>query len=264
MNAFRITALSAFLFAFLGITMSSASAAQHRYAGPHPIPEAAPGVFCYIEAPHVHVYAPARVEVLYRDYDGWHHFVGDPTPYGYEGPRYAYHGAHPISMDARVEVQIEEPSPRYVTYCYLEGPHYHGFEPLVADFELKGEVYWYVGDYSPRFHEHRPRYAPINRVYASIEYERPVIVVEPPSAYIDILVTAGSVRGRGGPPPHARGGPPPHARARGHARGHVGGGLRVEVPVPTVEVRGSIGVGGGVRTGPPPRGHKKDKRGRGR
>jgi hypothetical protein len=243
----RAMALSIVLFmAASALGAANAAAGQHRYAGTHPLPDDAGGVYCYIEAPHVHVYAPQRPKVLYRDYHGWHHFVGDPTPHGYEGPRHTYHGAHPIAVDARVEVHVE--SPEYIEYCYIEGPHYHGYEPVVADFEVKGDVYWYVGDYPPHFHERRPSYARINGVYAEVEYERPVVTITPPAAYVDVLVVGVDRRG---PPPHARG------RARGHVggRARVGGGVHVEVPVPTVEIRGSIGVGTSSRARP----HRKHK-----
>ncbi len=237
MKASVIVALASFVLVGLAAP-SIASAHHHRYAGPHPIPESGEGDFCHIQAPHVHVYAPQRAEVLYHDYDGWHHFVGDPTPFGYEGPRHAYHGAHPVAMDAHVEVHVAEPAPRHRTYCYIKGPHYHTYEPVVADFEVRGGVHWYVGDYSPRFRARRDRYARVNAVYEPLEYRRPVVEVEPPSGYVDVLVTSG------GPPPHAR----------GRARAGASGGIHVDVPRPFFRFEGSIGIGTSRDTRPP--GHR--------
>lgn len=241
MRASTVVALGALVLVGLAAFPSSASAHHHRYAGPHPIPEGEPGDFCHIQAPHVHVYAPERVEVLYRDYDGWAHFVGDPTPFGYEGPRHTYHGAHPVAVDARVEIGVAEPAPRHRRYCYLEGPHYHIYEPAVADFEVRGGVHWYVGDYSPRFRDRRDRYTRVNAVYEPLDYRRPVVEVEPPSAYVDVLVA--------GPPGHAR----------GRARAGASGGARVHVPLPFFRVEGSIGVGSSRDTRPP--GHRGKGRG---
>ncbi len=247
----RAIACFAVLYGFLALGGAEAEAAQHRYAGPHPLPDAAPGVFCHIEAPHVHVYEPERPRVMYRDYGGWHHFVGDPTPFGYEGPKHAYHGAHPIAVDAHVEVRVDAPAPEHVVYCYMEGPHYHAYAPVHADFEVKGGVHWYVGSFPPTFHERRSRYKRVNRVYARLDYPRPVVRVEPPAAYVDVLVVGG------GPP-----GPPPHARGKAKGRAGVRGGVHVEVPVPSIEVRGSIGVGASTRARPP--GHVKRGKGKGK
>ena len=49
---------------------------QVRFAGIHPIPKSEGGGMCYIEGPHVHIYAADPVE--YRVHDNDNVFVGDP------------------------------------------------------------------------------------------------------------------------------------------------------------------------------------------
>ena len=67
---------------------------QVRFSGIHPIPKTEGGGICYIEGPHVHIYAANKLE--YRTHGDDHVFVGDPVAYGYDGPKYAYKGPHPI------------------------------------------------------------------------------------------------------------------------------------------------------------------------
>ena len=82
---------------------------------------------------------------------GRYYFVGDPTPFGYDGPRYSFYGPHPI---ADVNVTFGAP-----TYCYLKGPHYHWYAPPpTAQFEMRGGAYWYVGAYEPVFYAEQPRF----------------------------------------------------------------------------------------------------------
>lgn len=210
----------------------SAQADQHRYIGAHPIPKEAGGGYCYIDLPHVHVYAPAHVKVEYRDHRGWEHFVGDPVAYGYDGPKYAYNGAHPIYVDVAVDDQDWDEDHHDVQWCYIKGPHYHAYEPgVTADFKVSGDVYWYVGDYPPAFRRGRRVRGRINVLYEPIEYTRPVVEVEPPEGYVNVLVVGG---------PDVIVEPPPHPRGR--AGLHIG----VEVPAPTVEVDFGARVGVGV------------------
>jgi len=70
---------------------------QVRFAGVHPIPKSEGGGICYIEGPHVHIYAADKLE--YREHGPDHVFVGDPVAYGFDGPRFAYNGPHPIHVD---------------------------------------------------------------------------------------------------------------------------------------------------------------------
>jgi len=156
-----VMALSAVLAA-----AAPAEAKNSKYKSRHPFR----GGFCSIDVPHVHAYAPTEPRA-YRVVDGEYYFVGDPVAYGYDGPRYAYYGSHPV-----VEVGVSFGAP---VYCYLNGPHYHWYTPPIeARFETRAGVYWYVGAFEPVYYEEQPRYVVINDVYRPMQYERPVAVVE--------------------------------------------------------------------------------------
>ena len=234
MNRSRALLLVLISFGAFALSVPEALAKQFRFVGQHPIAKGAG--YCYIEAPHVHVYGPAQADVLYRDHDGWEYYVGDPVAYGYDGPKHAYHGAHPVHVDVVVEDPEYVDGRHDVEFCYIAGPHYHAYvPPPEVKFVAKADVYWYMGDFPPEFVAQRPRFARINAVYRPIEYARPVITVEPPPAYVDVLIVV--------PVPEVSAGAviAPGVRA--------GGGLRldVEIPVPIVEVRvgGGMGIGGG-------------------
>jgi len=212
---------------------------QVRYVGIHPVPKAEGGGVCYIEGPHVHVFAANKLE--YRDHRNHNYFVGDPVAYGYDGPRHAYKGHHPIHVHAVVGDDQED-----VEFCYLDGPHFHGFAPppaIEADFEVAGDAYFYVAEPPPAYIEARPAMIKVNATYAPITYARPVVEVEPPSGWIGVRVGVPAVvvvDERPAPVVVA-----PRVRA----------GIEVHVPVPTFSI--GIGVGGHVRGG---HGHKKHKK----
>jgi hypothetical protein len=223
---------------------------QVHYVGIHPIAKAHGAGLCHIEVPHVHVYAPADM-VQYRDYRGDHYFVGDPVAYGWEGDKHAYYGHHPIHVQAIVDGgAVGEP-----VYCYLDGPHYHGFEPpmgVIADFKVEADAYFYVGEPLPVYVEARPQLVKINAIYTPIEYVRPVVTVEPPSAWIGIRFPIVVVEPA--PAPAAVIVEGPRARA----------GVEVVVPAveirpPSIEVGVGISVGGGVVVGG---GHDRGHRGK--
>jgi hypothetical protein len=207
---------------------------QVRFAGIHPIPKNEGGGICYIEGPHVHIYAANKLE--YRNHGDDHVFVGDPVAYGYDGPKYAYKGPHPIHVDAYVGGDPD------TEYCYLEGPHYHYFEPADGDdFKLVGNAYFYVGTPAPVMLEARPQYVGINAYYRPIVYTRPVVEVEPPSGWIGLnaqFVTPGVVV-------DAPGAVVVDHRAAVVAPG-ISVGAEVAIPVPTVQVGIGVNVGGGV------------------
>lgn len=238
--------------------VASAGGKHHRYVGIHPIVKAHGGGMCHIEAPHVHAYAPIDVKVNFRDHDGYHHFVGDPVAYQWDGPKHAYYGHHPVPVHVVVGDDHED-----MEYCYLDGAHYHAWEPQGIDVKLQGGAYWYVGDFPEAYVKGKVVYDPIDVVYKPIVYTRPAVVVDvpPPGWYGGTVVVAPVVEVRTPRPP-----PPPRA----HAHGVVG----VEVHVPTVQVEVGlpsvhIGVGGHVHGGHHHRhGHHKHKkwkkRGRGR
>ncbi|HEX5062522.1 MAG TPA: hypothetical protein VFV99_24285 [Kofleriaceae bacterium] len=218
---------------------------QVRYAGIHPVSKAEGGGICHIEFPHVHVYPANKLE--YRVVADNNVFVGDPVAYGWDGPKYAYKGAHPI----QVNVLAGTPEP-YVHYCYLSGPHYHYFEPADDDdYKVVGDAYFYVGTPPPAMIEARPAYVGINAVYTPLVYTRPVIEVEPPSAWI--MLQPGFVVEAAAPVVVAP------APPRGHIVGGVGvsAGVSVHIPVPTVSV--GVQVGGPAVIVPAGRGHGKFK-----
>jgi hypothetical protein len=204
----------------LGLAAADARADQQvSYIGMHPV---AGGGFCYIEADHVHVYAPAaKAKVMYRMNDDAYQFVGDPVAFQYEGPRYTYQGHHPIEVDHAVGV--EAPG-AHVEYCYLNGAHYHYWYPAPhAAFEVKGGVYWYVGPFAPEYKLHKKKYVVINAVYEPIVYERPVIAVAPPVGFVGVGVVGGVGVGAG-------------VGAGVGVGAGISAGVGIEVQAPVIEV----------------------------
>lgn len=201
---------------------------QVRYHGIHPIPKSDGGGLCYIEAPHVHIFAANKLE--YRDHRGANYFVGDPVAYGYDGPKHTYKGHHPIHVHAVVGDDDED-----IEYCYLDGPHYHSFAPPSGpDFEVVGGVSFYVGTPPPVYLEARPALVKVNAVYTPLTYERPVVTVEAPSAWIGV---------RAGFAPAAVVVDPRPAVV---VPGKVRAGVEVVVPAPSISVDIGVGIGGGV------------------
>lgn len=219
----RVTQLVLLLLVLLGAA-ARAEAHQVRYEGPHPIPAEAGGGYCQIDFPHVHVFEPQKPDVLYRNHEGGYAFVGDPVPYGYEGPKHAYYGPHPM-QDERGDTE----------YCYIEGPHYHSLPPPVAvapDFHLKGGVYFYSGHFPQTYYDARPRYARINTVYRPMVYARPVVVAPEANVVVEAQAPAVVVPAQAGVSVEA--GVGFHA---GVGVG-VGGGVVVAGPPPPVVVVG--------------------------
>jgi hypothetical protein len=159
---------------------------QVRFIGIHPVAVVGGGI-CHIEGPHVHAYAVDPIQ--YREHRGHHHFVGDPVAYGFDGPKFAYHGHHPIHVHA----VVGSPEPD-IEFCYLDGPHYHYFEPPSAsvDFKLEGGAYFFVGEPPAVYLEARPKWIAINATYRPLRYRRPVITVTPPAGWIGARVAVGS------------------------------------------------------------------------
>src|SRR5262245_23183838 len=75
-GAFVVLAISAYV--------APAEARHVRFLGPHPVNGKFGGGYCYIELPHVHAYAPDHTS-LYTEVDDGYLFIGDPSPFGYEG-----------------------------------------------------------------------------------------------------------------------------------------------------------------------------------
>ena len=225
------------LAATIGVAAGKPGGKQIRYVGVHPI---AKGQLCHIEFPHVHVYGPAE-PIQYREVGGAQHFVGDPVAYGWDGDRYSYYGHHPIYVEGSAGP----------VFCYLNGPHHHTFTPpddYVGEFKFEGDAYFYVGTPPPVYLEARPAMVKINAIYEPMVYTRPVVLVEPPSAWIGIryAMPAAAVHVRG---PAVRGGAVVHGPV-------VGAGVEVVAPAvvvrpPSIEVGigVGVGVGGGVIVG---------------
>jgi hypothetical protein len=176
------------LIFFTGSAEARAKAA--RYRSHHPLPKHIGG-YCYIEVPHTHGFGPHDRRV-YRTMEGELYFVGDPVPYGYEGPRHSYFGGHPV-----VDVTVSGSVP---IYCYLDGAHYHHYEPpSSAQFQVHGGAYFYVGAYDPVYQREKSRYVIVNDVYRPMAYTRPVvdIAVVPPEVHARVMVVGPAVRGRG-------------------------------------------------------------------
>ena len=130
----RIRTILAVLAVLAALT-SRAEARHIRFLGAHPIPARYGGGYCYIEAPHMHIYGPDR-PALYQEVGDDYVFTGDPTPFGYEGERHPFYGHHPVMVDG-------SPEP---VYCVIDGPHYHPFAPPdTPDFKVKGDVAFYIG-----------------------------------------------------------------------------------------------------------------------
>lgn len=163
---------------------------QVAYVGVHPIPAAEGGGFCDIEGPHVHIYLPAHADELYRVIQGRYLFVGDPVPFGYDGPRHAYSGRHPVPVDELVPG--DHPEHDGAVFCYLDGPHYHIYVPPPGlTFVLRGDAYWYLGDWPRSYQLDGPRYQKINVIYAKLTYARPVVTVAAPAGYhVPVIVIA--------------------------------------------------------------------------
>jgi len=188
------------------VFVAAAQAKTVEYLSQHPVPHKFGGGFCTIEVAHVHNYPPDDPR-MYRQIGDKFYFVGDPTPFDYDGPRYSYYGAHPV-VDAGVQVG-------HPIYCYIKGPHYHSYQPPPqAQFQLSGGAYWYVGSFPPAYYDERPRYAVINDAYAPMPYARPVVDVQiaPPMVRAEIAVGGPGWGARavvGGPPAPVYVAPPP-------------------------------------------------------
>jgi hypothetical protein len=157
-----------------------AEARPSRFLGAHPVSAKMGGGFCYIEAPHIHAYAPDRTALYQQVGDDWV-FTSDPTPFGYEGERHTYYGAHPVAAPTGETV-----------YCFLDGPHYHPFAPpSTPDYKIQGGVAFYVGAFPPPAVKIRAqRYRPIQAEYRPYASLRPVVQVQPPPEWRPEIVVA--------------------------------------------------------------------------
>jgi hypothetical protein len=146
-------------------------AAPTRFVGPHPVAERAGGGYCYIEAPHLHSYAPDH-PIFYHPTSTGYAFIGDPTPFGYSGERHIFYGNHPVTFDVDMPV-----------FCFIEGPHYHAFAPTRGDdYDVVDGIAFYVGPLPVAYVDERAsRWKAINDEFLPFARFRPVVnVVVPP------------------------------------------------------------------------------------
>ncbi len=169
----------ALLLALAGAGVSEAKPV--KYAGLHPRTGQPDGGLCHIQAVHVHNATPAHAQVLYRQHGDAYVFIGDPTPFGYEGPRHSYYGHHPVVINIILEVDIDVDD---VEYCYHDGPHHHYYPPPPKhDFDEQEDVYYYADEYPEEYRRDSPRLIQVNAIYRPWRYPRPVVVKPPPPSY---------------------------------------------------------------------------------
>jgi hypothetical protein len=201
----RLTLLLVGLAAVAGLA-ATAHAHQVEYVSPHPVPPKFGGGFCHIDVPHTHNYPPDDRR-MFRENRGQQFFVGDPVPFDYDGPRYVYFGAHPV-LEAEMRFG-------YPVFCYIKGPHVHGYQPPPqAPYQLSGGAYWYVGSFPPVYYQERPHHAVINEAYTPIRYDRPRVDVTAAPAGVRAEIPLGgpgwrAAAGAGEPPAPVSVPPPP-------------------------------------------------------
>jgi hypothetical protein len=198
-----------------------------KYAGLHPRTGQPDGGLCHIQAVHVHGAAPANAPVLYRLHDGVYFFIGDPVPFGYEGPRHGYYGHHPVVINV---VLGQDADKDHVEYCYLDGPHYHSYAPPPRhDFVEKEHVQYFAGEYPESYRRDSPALVKVNAIYRPWHYTLPVVVQPPPARYrgpvleVNVRVPVVGVDLNVGPASVLRevivvG--EPHGHGHGHGHGH--------------------------------------------
>lgn len=166
----RLTPLAAALA--VGFVAHAAAAAPTRFVGPHPIVERAGGGYCQIEAPHLHSYAPDHSAFYYPTSLGLA-FIGDPTPFGYDGERHTFYGHHPIALSADETV-----------FCFIEGPHSHAFAPT-RDYDVVDGIAFFVGPLPATYVDERAkRWKRVNDEFLPFARFRPAVsVVVPPPGW---------------------------------------------------------------------------------
>lgn len=148
-----------------------------RFLGAHPIAARLGGGYCYIDVPHVHPYGPDH-PALYQRVGEDYLFVGDPVPFGYEGPKTVYYGHHPVIVAGEV-------APPRPVYCSLRGPHYHDYPPPQAPgYQVQNNVVFYVGPLDPEYARVRPQLEQaLDAEYRPYVAQRPQVTVTPPSGW---------------------------------------------------------------------------------
>jgi len=248
----------------LVVAFAARAEARHvRFLGPHPIAAKYGGGYCYIEAPHMHVYGPDRPN-LYQQVGDDYVFTGDPTPFGYEGDRHPFYGHHPVMVDG-------SPEP---VYCLIDGPHFHAYAaPSTPDYRVKNGVAFYVSPI-PAAYVKPARVRVVNAEYRPYVSFRPQVEVAPPPEWHGEVYVAGPSMEVSAPgiEVHAPGvevrapgvfvPPPPHVSVEVGAPGVIVAGPAPGVFVGPPHGRVVVGAPGAVVVGAPgpvivggPRGH---------
>jgi hypothetical protein len=172
--------LSLVAFAVVAAVSARAEAKQVRCLGPHPVAAKHGGGYCYIEAPHLHIYGPDK-PALYQQAGDEYVFTGDPTPFGYEGEKHPFYGHHPV-------VVVGAPEP---VYCLLEGPHFHPYEaPDTVEYKIRDGVAFYVAPI-PQVYIKPARVRVVNAEYRPYVSFRPTVEVAPPPEWRGEVYVAG-------------------------------------------------------------------------
>jgi hypothetical protein len=162
----RVRTMVPLVVAALVALVGEAEARPVHFLGPHPIPRAQGGGYCYIDAPHLHAFGPDHV-ALYQQVGDEYVFTGDPTPFGYDGEKHVFYGHHPM-------VGV----PGQPVHCYIEGPHFHAFAPPpTPDYRIQNNVAFYVG---PELVVKPARVKLVNAEYRPFVALRPTVSVVPP------------------------------------------------------------------------------------
>jgi hypothetical protein len=215
------------VLAVLAVLAGPARAELVHYLGPHPISPKVMKGMCHIEGPHIHDYVPHK-PVLYVQAGDSHAFVGDPTEFEGESPRYSYYGHHPVFW---ANVEVGGPAQHI---CYITGPHHHWYAPPTdVQFVARGGAYWYIGPMPPGYVRRWHRHSPIDDYYGHVTLlvPAPVVTIEPPEGFVGFYFGPG-YRGR-------------HHHHRG---GYYGPRVGVSIgvpPPPSVVIGGGVYVGGG-------------------
>ena len=126
----------------------------------------------------MHDYLPDRPS-LYQPVGDSQVFTGDPVPFGYQGDKTVYYGHHPVPVTS------DGPTTPGSVFCFLRGPHYHGYpSPAQQGYRVEKDVVFYVGPIPPEAARLRPQLEQEQEAeYRPYVAQRPHVVVTPPAEW---------------------------------------------------------------------------------